>query len=162
MKRFKILALIGLITIIGTCNFALAANTANQTVTFQVDAISEFTTSGNPAALIVNTAVAGSEPSAAIDSTTTYAITTNQLNKKITGVLDSAMPANTKLEINLAAPTGATSLGNVALSDVATDLVTGISRLAESGKTITYTFSATIAAGVIASSTRTVTLTVTD
>ena len=48
------------------------------------------------------------------------------------------------------------------LSTTVEDLVTGISAVAESGLTITYTLSATIAAGVVAQAQKTVTLTLTD
>ena len=140
---------------------AFAGNTAQQTVTFEVQAIDEISASGNPAALVISTATAGSEPDDATDNTTTYAVTTNGTNKKITGAIDSAMPANTTLQVNLTAPTDGSSAGGVALSATAADLVTGITQKAESGLTITYTLSATVSAGIVASDSRTVTLTLT-
>jgi hypothetical protein len=139
-----------------------AGNSTTQTVTFQVQAINEISVSGNPAPLVVNAATAGSPPNSASDSSTTYALTTNESNKKITVGIDSAMPSGTTLTITLAAPTGATSAGAVTLGTTAQNAVTGISTLNESGKTITYQFSATAAAGVVASQTRTVTLTITS
>ena len=66
------------------------------------------------------------------------------------------------LKANLAAPTGGTSAGDVTLSNVAADVVTAITKRAETAKTITYTLSATVAAGVVASAQKTVTLTLTD
>ena len=140
---------------------AFAGNTAQQTVTFEVQAIDEISASGNPAALVISTATAGSEPDDATNNTTTYAVTTNGTNKKITGAIDSAMPANTTLQVNLTAPTDGSSAGGVALSATAADLVTGITQKAESGLTITYTLSATVSAGIVASDSRTVTLTLT-
>jgi hypothetical protein len=140
---------------------AFAGNTATQTVTFEVQAIDEVSASGDPGALTVSTATAGSEPDAATDNSTTYAVTTNGTNKKITGGIDSNMPSNTTLEVNLAAPTGGASAGDVTLSTTAADLVTGITQKAETDLTITYTLSATVAAGIVASDTRTVTLTLT-
>jgi len=71
------------------------------------------------------------------------------------------MPAGITLTIDLVAPTGGTSAGDVSLSTVAADAVTGISTLAESSKMIAYKLSATIAAGVVASASKTVTLTIT-
>ena len=65
------------------------------------------------------------------------------------------------LQVNLGAPTGGSSSGDVTLSTTAADLVTGITQRAESGLTVSYTLSATVAAGVVASDTRTVTLTLT-
>lgn len=159
MKKLVILTVIGVVAVF--CGNAFA-QTETQTVTYQVSAINEISVSGNPAALIVNTATAGSELTAATDATTTYAITTNESNRKITGSIDSNMPDNTTLGVTLAAPTAAgTSVGQVNLTTTAQDLVTGISTLAEGSLTISYEFSATIAAGIIASASKTVTLTVT-
>jgi len=157
--RIATLAVVFVLLAFGT---ALAANTDNQTVTLQVSAINEIAVSGDPGALIVNTATAGAEPDTATDNSTDYDITTNESNKRITGVLDSAVPANTELYVFLVAPTGGTSAGDVQLTTSAADLVTGISTLAESNQTITYKYYAGIAAGVVASTTRTMTLTLTD
>lgn len=140
---------------------AFAANTATQTVTFEVQAIDEMSASGDPGALTISTATAGSEPTDATDTGTTYAVTTNGTGKKITGDIDSDMPSNTMLQVNLGAPTGGSSSGDVALSTTAADLVTGITQRAESGLTVSYTLSATVAAGVVGSAARTVTLTLT-
>lgn len=144
-----------------TWGVAFAGNTAQQTVTFEVQAIDEISVSGNPAALVISTATAGSEPDDATNNATTYAVTTNGTNKKITGALDSAMPANTTLAVNLTAPTSGSSAGSVALTASDADLVTGITQNAESGLTVTYTLSATVTAGIVASDSRTVTLTLT-
>lgn len=155
--KTKILSLFLVITIImALSGLALAAETATQTVTFEVQALNDISVSGDPSPLVTT---AGAFTT---DNTTTYDITTNEAGKKITGAIDANMPADTTLEINLAAPTGATGAGDVALSTVDADLVTGIGALTESGLTITYTFSADVTAGVIASDTRTVTLTITD
>ena len=159
----KILAgLAVLIVLAGSMSPAFAASSATQTVTYQVSAINEVSVSGNPSALIVSAATAGSEPTAVTDASTSYSITTNGSSKKITGAINSAMPSNTLLKITLVAPTGGTSAGQITLSTSAQDLVTGISTLAESGKTITYEFSATVDAGVVSSASKTVTLTVAD
>ncbi|HVF71336.1 MAG TPA: hypothetical protein VM940_06985 [Chthoniobacterales bacterium] len=139
----------------------LAGPTAQQTVTYEVSAINEISVSSPTVSLTVNAATAGSAPTAASNSSTTYAITTNESDRKITGVLNSAMPSGVSLSASLAAPTGADSAGPVALTGSAQDLVTGISTLNESGKVITYSLSATSAAGVVPSASKTVTLTVT-
>ncbi len=141
---------------------ALAANTAQQTVTFQVDAINEISVSGNPGDLVINTATPGSQPTDDTDNSTSWAVTTNGTNKKMTGGINDNMPANVTLQVNLVAPTGGSSSGDQSLSTTAADLVTSVTGVAESGLTITYTLSATIAAGVVAQDTRTVTLTLTD
>ena len=62
---------------------------------------------------------------------------------------------------NLAAPAGATSAGLLALGTVAVDVVTGITKLNASGLSLSYQLDATTAAGVISSTTRVVTYTIT-
>jgi len=154
--------LVGLVLLTLVSSAAMAGNTANQTVTFEVQAINEVAVSGNPAALIVNSATAGSEPVLVSDASTTYDITTNGTNKKITAAINTNMPANVTLTAALAAPTGGTSAGDTTLSTVAANVVTAITQKAETAKTITYKLSATVAAGVVVSDTKTVTLTLTD
>jgi hypothetical protein len=140
---------------------AFAGDTATQTVTFAVSAINEISVSGNPGAMTVSAATAGSAPTAVSNSSTTYAVTTNETGRKITAEIDEAMPSGVTLTVALAAPTDASSAGVVTLGTVAQDAVTGISTLNESGKAITYGLSATSAAGVQSSDTRTVTFTIT-
>ena len=71
---------------------------------------------------------------------------------KITGEINTAMPANTALRVMLAAPTGATSVGMVTLSATAQNLVTGIANLtSENGLGISYEFDASVSAGVVSS-----------
>ena len=154
--RFTI-ALAALITgLAGTAT----AQTATQTVTYEVQAINQISVSGNPSALVVSSATAGGAPTSATNNSTTWAITTNETNKKVTAAINTAMPTGLTLSASLAAPTGATSAGSVALGTTAADLVTGMSKQNQSGMTITYTLDATSAAGVVSSSTKTVTFTV--
>lgn len=139
---------------------ASAANNDSATITFEVQAINELAISGDPGALVISTATAGSEPDAVSDATTTYAITCNETGHKITAQIDSAMPANVTLTIELEACSTSISPGPVDISDAtAKDVLTDIDLVAESGKTITYGLAATVAAGVVASQSRTVTLT---
>ena len=137
-----------------------SAQTANQTVTFQVDAINQIAFTGSPS-LVINTATAGSAPTNAT-ANVSWAVTTNQAGAKITASIGSNMPAGLTLTANLTAPTAAgSSAGALSLSTTAVDLVTGITKLAESGLGVQYTLSATPAAGVVSSTTRTVTYTIT-
>ena len=136
-----------------------SAQTATQTVTFQVDAINQVAFSGSPS-LVINTATAGSAPTAAT-AAATWAVTTNQSGAKITASIGSNMPAGLTLTASLAAPTNASSAGAQSLSTTAVDLVTGITKLAEGALGVTYSLSATPAAGVVSSTTRTVTYTIT-
>lgn len=158
MRKWGILLFLGALCVLASGQAVQAQ--ATQTVTFEVQAINEIATSGDPGALVVSAATAGQQPDAVSDSSTTYAITTNETNQKITAALDAAMPAGVTLTIQLAAPTGATSAGAVTLTDSAADVVTGITQVAESGLGITYTLTADVTAGVLASDDRTVTLTI--
>lgn len=137
-----------------------AATTATATVTFTIGSIDAITVSGNPAALVVASATAGSGPTSATDATTTYAVTTNNTARRVTGAIDTAMPAGVTLSVALAAPTGATSAGPVALTTTAQALVTAITTLAQGSLTITYTLAATVAAAPVTAATRVVTYTI--
>jgi hypothetical protein len=84
---------------------------------------------------------------------------------KITANLDAALQAGYTLTVNLASTKG-TSAGTVDLSNAtsgsAASVVTGVNRGADAGQAITYTFSALASAGMLTSTTRTVTLTLTN
>jgi hypothetical protein len=70
------------------------------------------------------------------------------------------MPANTILSVDVTAPSGALSSGFVALTAADQDLVTGIDNVDEALIAIGFKLEATVAAGVIASATKTFTMTV--
>jgi len=119
--------------------------------------------SGNPGALVISSATAGIEPLPVTDTGSTYSIDITTSNMKLTGSINSAMPANTYLKITLSAPSGATSVGRITLTTTDLDLVTSLdSGMVEGGLGISYEFSATVAAGVIATAAKTVTFTITD
>lgn len=121
------------------------------------------TTTGTPGLLRINAAVAGSQPTSVSTSGGTYTVTTPTANKTyaITGQLNANMPTGVTLTITLAAPgQGSVSLGAVALDVTARNLVTGIKKNMNATQSITYQLSATAAAGVVALSSRTVTLTI--
>ena len=136
------------------------AQTATQTVTFAVNAINQISFAGAPS-LTITTAVAGSAPTSVTDATASWAVTTNQTTAKITASIPLAMPAGLTLSSSLVAPAAATSAGFLALGTVAVDLVTGITKLAQNALGVTYKLDATPAAGVVTSSTRVVTYTIT-
>ena len=137
-----------------------SAQTATQTVTFQVNAVNQIAVTGAPT-LIITTAVAGSPPTSATSAGNTWAVTTNQTGAKITASIPVAMPAGLTLSANLAAPAGGTSAGLLPIGTVAVDLVTGITKVFAAGLSLTYQLDATAAAGVVPSSTRVVTYTIT-
>jgi hypothetical protein len=139
---------------------AFGAQIGTSVVTFNFQAIDELTVIGTPS-LTINSAVAGEQPQPVTDTSSTYSVSTNGTNKRITAVIDKLMPAYTTLEIQLTAPGSGTSTGYKTLSTTAADVVTGISHIASSNRMITYRFSATTSAGVLTDSC-TVTLTLSD
>jgi hypothetical protein len=118
--------------------------------------------SGNPGLLRISNAIAGSEPIGVSNSSTTYTVTTPAANRmyKITARLSAPMPLGVTLTGSFAAPPSATSLGPIALDAIDRDVVLNIPRRTDATPGVTYNLSATVAAGVIPSSTRTVTLTI--
>ena len=144
--------------------FGLAANaraqTATQVVRLQVVAINQIGVNGAPAPLVITTASAGNAPASVSASGGSYAITTNESNKKITATLDEPLPMGVRLEVALAAPDGATSAGDVLLGTGAVDLVTGISTVAASALPISYRLSVDATVYMPAPATRTVTFTI--
>lgn len=120
----------------------VAAQSATQTVQFQVTAVNQIAVSGNPAPLAITTATAGSGLTSATSTGTSYAITTNEANQKITASIDQSMPAGVTLEVQLGAPSGASSTGSVSLGTASADLVTGISTIAAAALPITYRLNA--------------------
>ena len=139
---------------------AALAQTATQTVTYQVTAINQISITGAAPTLIINSATAGSAPNSASSAGITWSVTTNQTNAKINASIPSNMPAGLTLSATMGAPAGATSTGAKTLSTTAVDLVTGMTKLNATGMTLSYSLSATAAAGVVASGTRVVTFTV--
>ncbi|MEW5928646.1 MAG: hypothetical protein AB1941_14355 [Gemmatimonadota bacterium] len=137
-----------------------AAQTATQSVSYEVQAINQISVTGSPS-LVISTATAGSAPTSA-SASGSYAITTNETGKKITAQIDSDMPTGVTLTVSLAAPGAAASAGAVVLSTTPVDAVTGISTVSQSGLSVGYGLSATVAAGVVPAGSRTVTYTVTD
>lgn len=160
MKRLLIcLCVVGLV--FGLSALVMAASSVNQSVTVQVSTITEVSVSGAVTGLTVNAAVAGSDPTPATNASTTYNVTSNGINKKITGVLNLAMPTGITLTVTLASAS-ATSAGEKTLSTTATDLVTAMNKMKDSAQTITYKLSATAAAGTMESTVKTVTFTIVD
>ena len=137
-----------------------SAQTATQTVTFQVTAINQIAVTGSPS-LVINAAAAGSAPTSVTASGNTWSVTTNQSTAMITASIPTAMPAGLTLSANLTAPAGATSTGLTALGTTAVNVVTGITKLNAAALGLSYQLDATAAAGVVSSATRVVTYTIT-
>ncbi len=165
MKRSIVLALIA-----GSAwltHVARAQTSASQSVNLTVNAVYKIATSGNPAPLTVTSGTAGTDALTSVsDNSTTYSITQNFGNTiKITANLDAVLQAGYTLQINLASSKG-TSAGTVDISNAtsgsAVSVVTGVNRGADAGQAITYRFSALASAGALTSTSKTVTLTLTN
>lgn len=148
-------------------DYAFGQVTASQSVSLTVNTVYKISTSGNPAALTVTTGSAGTDELTSVsDNSTTYSITQNFGNTvKITMHMDAALSSGYTLEVGLASTKG-TSAGTVDISNAtsasAIDVVTGITMGADAGQTISYTFSALASAGTLSSTSKTVTLTLTN
>ncbi|MEO8337494.1 MAG: hypothetical protein ABI664_21135 [bacterium] len=116
----------------------------------------------SPAAMTINSVLAaGSQPTSRTDASTSYRLTSLFApDKKITAQLNSPMPTGMTLTANLAAAGGGTSNGAIALDATARDMVIEIGAALFSTSTIAYVLSATVAAGVVPSQSRTVALTI--
>ena len=139
MKRFFPLAF----TIFAFSTSAFAqANVASQQVTINVNEIAVISVVGN-VSMTINAATAGQAPDA-VTAASTYHMTTNGSDKKITGELDVNMPTGLTLNTTMAAPTGATSEGKKSLSTSSVDLVKSITRVRGAGLALNYQAVATV------------------
>jgi hypothetical protein len=161
--KFTATGILLLLLLAGFHGIAWADNVDTQVITFEVQAINELELDPSPAALVINSATAGQAPNP-VTQVSAYDITTNCAtnSKRITAVLSGAMPSGVTLELNPAPPTGAVGGTYVPLTAVAANIVTGVDAVNEDSIAMTYRLSATVGAGVVASDTRTVTVTLSD
>lgn len=154
----RISSFAGCLAILGFAS-ANASNVATQTITFSIQPITEISISGDPPAFNASQAVAGSGPSDVTDSSTFYSVTSNGTSEQVFASLDSAMPTGTQLCLMASPPTGAVSTGIVMLDVSNQSIVTGITQVAQSNLQLSYVFESTVQAGILPSTTRVVTLT---
>lgn len=124
-----------------------------QTITF---------TNGNGGTFTIASALAGSNPTTVSNGAGNFTTTTknNQGTLRIRASLNQAMPANTTLTLTLTYPAG-TNQGAQVLSITPVNMVINIPAFQGTRTgTVTYSFSATPSAGVVAPFQRTVTLTI--
>jgi len=140
----------------------MAGSTVNYVVNYEVKPLTDISIDKDPRPFVINTAVAGEDPTPVSDSSTSYSFSTNGGAKKITAALDQATPAYTTLTVKLAAPSGGVSSGEVTLGTAPEDLVTGIGRKKAKNLNITYTFYDDVRSGVVPTTVLKVTFTVTD
>ena len=116
-----------------------------------------FSITGIPSILTINHATAGLDPGSIQDGSTTYSLTAKKNNASITAFLMTALPKNTVLKVEFAAPPGAKSNGPITLSTIEQTLVSNINKGTYNNLQITYTMSATTDVGVINSSLQSIT-----
>ena len=161
------LVLFAAVLIVGLTGNVFAQATATQNVTLAVNQVYKIAVSGDPAPLTITTGTAGVDALSSVsDNSTNYSITQNvDPAVKITAHMDAVLGAGYTLELALASTKGS-SAGSIDISNAtagsAVDLVTGIALGADANQTVTYTFSADASAGVLASTTKVVTLTLTN
>ena len=166
MKKSLVIFAVAVLSLV-LVQSSFAQGTATQTVNLAVNTVYKISASGNPGALTVTTGTAGTDALTEVsDASTTYSITQNYGNTvKITAYLDAALSAGYTLKLNLASSKG-TSAGDVDISNAtsgsAVDIVTAIGMGADANQTVTYKFGANASAGTLSSTSKTVTLTLTN
>jgi len=120
---------------------AIAADNANQKLTFQVRPFVNITLADASLNLTISSIPLGGFGEATASSS--YALVNNKLDQKITASLDSEMPEATTLELKADAPKGAKAAGVVTLSPKAVDIASGVDRVNEGGLSLGYAFKAT-------------------
>lgn len=113
----------------------------------------------SPPPLVVTTPIAGTAP-ASVQGTASYTLVgVTLVPRNMTMHLSAALPPGVTLRATVTAPLGAASAGEVELSTAPATVVSGLGTVTLANFGITYRLSATLAAGVVPSTTRTVTLT---
>lgn len=147
----------------GLAGFALAAaapagaQSATQLIRMEIRPINRIAVRGTTTFTIpARTAGTGDVVTSA---SATYAVTTNEDNRRIIVALDEPMPQGVTLKMRMAAPAGALSGDEITLTEAAQSAVTGISRLNASDLGIAYSLVTGSNAVVPASTTRTVRIT---
>jgi hypothetical protein len=102
------------------------AQTASQQISLSIRPINEIAVRGATSFTIP--ARAGSRPDT-VTAVASYAITTNEENRRITVAIDEPMPAGVSLRMRMTAPAGASAEDELTLSTEPQNAVTGISRL---------------------------------
>jgi hypothetical protein len=177
MKATKF-ALAGLALGLALAGLAGAAATSTQSLSMQVGSICVVSVTGNPSTLTVAAPGTGGQTPASGTSNTTYAQYTSTVaagqTRKLTvawGASDAA-PAGCALKLTATPNVGTnqgTSAGQITMTSTAQDLITTIKSCAtgtsgSSGAQLTYSLDVTDATALVASATKTatVTLTLTD
>lgn len=142
----------------GSAPAPASAQTAVQTVRFEVLAINRIAVSGTPTLAI---RANPGQTTTATSTVATWSVTTNQTGAKVTAALAEPMPKGLTLALSLGAPAGATSTGLQPLGTTPVNVVTNVSRLSAANLPMTYELDANVGAGTNLSGSRAVMLTIT-
>lgn len=161
-KLVLILSAVAVCCCLGAGTASAQPVTDTAVVTYEVESITQLNLNGAANVKIVAGTAGAGLPSVTDSTGVTYDITNNAGtdSKKLVGKINTAMPANTVLSVSVTAPSGASSAGFVALTASDQDLVTGIDNVNEASVAISFKLDATVAAGVVASATKTFTMTI--
>jgi hypothetical protein len=143
--------------------FGQSGSSVTQTLTVEVKPITKIAVNGNPGALYITDADAGSDVLSVSDNHSKYSMMTNLDNMKIVASINTAMPSGTRLMIKLESARGLSNgLVDVSNAMSPVEVVTGLGKGSDVDQTITYTFAADASVGQINADARVVTLTLTN
>ena len=131
--------------------------TATQNISIDIRPISRLAVAGSTTMTIPARGAAGA-PTVST-ATATYAVTTNEDNRRITVALDEPMPTGVTLRMKMDAPAGAVAEDELELSTDPRTAVTGISRQATRDLGIIFSLETARGAVVPAATNRTVKVT---
>ncbi|MBF8296371.1 MAG: hypothetical protein HW389_2916 [Bacteroidetes bacterium] len=134
-----------------------------QTLNIEVKPITKIAVSGNPGALYITDASAGSDVLSVSDNNSNYSMMTNLDNMKIVASINNPMPEGTRLMMKLESSKGSSN-GFVDVSSAMSpvEVVTALGKGSDLNQSITYTFAANASIGQINVDSRVVTLTLTN
>lgn len=107
-------------------------------LTYNIGPIDAISLSGSPKEFHFSMKRINGIHAIAFDHTTTYAVTTNNLGRKILAQLTNELPKGVALSVELTPPVGAVSSGLTHLSTQSVELVGGISTVAQKDLPIVY------------------------
>jgi len=161
MKGTLVISLTALLSLAAT---AQTRTIATQTLQLQVQSIAALALSGDPAPLLITTGAAGGNAlSPAREHSTSYRLTTNTADMKLSVAIDRPVPSGTRLFIELG-PGSGVSAGKIDISQALSplDAVTSIKKGWVQDQPITYTFEADADRESFAPENRSVILTLTN
>jgi hypothetical protein len=131
-----------------------SGQTATQALKIEIRPISRLAVIGATSFTLPKAARAG-----VVTASASYAITTNEVNRRITVAIDEPMPAGVTLRMRMDAPEGAAAKDGVTLSTDPQTAVSGISRLNAKDLGIDFELETGADAVIPATTTRTVKVT---